>query len=186
MTNNVPFEVFTIQFVISFIIVLITTPIVMKIMKKRKIIGIDVHKLSRPEVPEMGGIAVFIGIFVSVLVYFIPNMSSLTEGYDLIKDSTFDIRVVVFLISVTIAFLIGIYDDLKPFNAAAKPVLLILASIPILVMDAYSPTPVLPIIGPTRLTYFYVILVLLNSKPLAVVVLETTLKLKPVGVPLLS
>ncbi|MHA1911838.1 MAG: hypothetical protein ACTSYA_09100 [Candidatus Kariarchaeaceae archaeon] len=118
------------------------------------------HKLSRPEVPEMGGIAIFIGVFVSSLVYFIPNISSLTEGYDLIKDSTFDVRVTVFLISITIAFMIGLYDDIKPLNAAAKPVLLILASIPIIAFDAYSPNPVLPIIGPTRLTYFYIILVL--------------------------
>jgi len=159
LTNKVPFEVFTIQFVLSFIIVIIATPIVMRVMKKKKITGIDVHKLSRPEIPEMGGIAVFIGIFLSSLVYFIPNISSLSGGYDLIKDSTFDIRVPVFLISLTIAFLIGIYDDLKPLNAAAKPILLILASIPIIVMGAYNSNPVLPIIGQTRLTYFYFFLV---------------------------
>ena len=99
MTNIVPFEVFTVQFIISFIIVLITTPIVMKLMKKKKKIGIDVHKLSRPEVPEMGGIAIFIGIFASSMVYFLPSISSLSEGYDLIKDSTFDVRVTVFLFS---------------------------------------------------------------------------------------
>jgi UDP-N-acetylglucosamine--dolichyl-phosphate N-acetylglucosaminephosphotransferase len=131
----------------------------MKVMKKKKITGIDVHKLSRPVVPEMGGIAIFIGIFVSSLAYYMPSMNSLSKGYDLIKDSTFDIRVTVFLFSITLAFLIGVYDDFKPLNAAAKPVLLIIASIPILISDAYNSNPVLPIIGQTRLTYFYIFLV---------------------------
>ena len=43
-------------------------PLTIQKMRKRGIGGIDIHKGDRPFIPEMGGIAVLIGLMSSVLV----------------------------------------------------------------------------------------------------------------------
>ena len=124
----------------------LSMPVIIQKMRKKRIVGVDVHKKDRTVVPEMGGIAVLIGLTVSVsaAILLLPEKASL---------------LVSFLATTLIAGLIGARDDLKPLNAKLKPFLTALASVPILLMPTYYPHPVFPIIGRTRLTIVYPLII---------------------------
>jgi UDP-N-acetylglucosamine--dolichyl-phosphate N-acetylglucosaminephosphotransferase len=125
----------------------LSLPKIMEIMQKKGVTGIDVHKKDRPLVPEMGGIAVLIGLFISVLV------ASL-----LMPTKT--VLLVSFFATSFIAGLIGALDDVKTLNSKVKPFLTLFASLPILLMGTYNPNgPFFPLIGQTRLTIVYPILI---------------------------
>ena len=46
-------------------------PYVIKAMKKRNIVGVDVHKVEKPKVAEMGGVGILLGVTVGSLVLFV-------------------------------------------------------------------------------------------------------------------
>jgi len=130
-------------FAVGFAVSLLSMPMIMKVMKRKGIMGVDVHKKDRPSIPEMGGIAVLLGITASVLTAVL-----LMPGRDRLLVS--------FLSSTLIAGVIGAVDDLKTLNAKIKPFLTLFSSIPILLLGTYNPRgPILPIIGQTRLTLVY-------------------------------
>ena len=64
-----------------------------------------------------------------------------------------------FLFTTLIAGAIGAIDDIKPLNARVKPFLTTLACIPILVLGTYTPSIIFPLIGRTRLTKVYPLLI---------------------------
>jgi UDP-N-acetylglucosamine--dolichyl-phosphate N-acetylglucosaminephosphotransferase len=124
-----------------------TMPLVMKKMTEKGIGGPDVHKKDRPFVPEMGGLAVLAGTTVSVvaMVLLLPEVLSVAAS---------------FLGSTLIAGLIGALDDFKSLNAKVKPVLTLLAGLPLLVLHTYNPMGlVFPFIGQTRMTIIYPFLI---------------------------
>jgi len=123
-------------------------PTIMKRMRKAGIVGADAHKRGRPEIPEMGGVGILIGLTagITVAVLLLPE-----RAWVLLS----------FLAVVLLAGAVGAYDDLKPLNARVKPVLTALAGLPILLVpNAYDPHMILPIIGRTRLTIVYPLLIL--------------------------
>ncbi|MEM3041673.1 MAG: hypothetical protein QXG97_06600 [Nitrososphaerota archaeon] len=124
---------------------LLSMPLIIQKMRKNGVVGVDVHKKGRPVVPEMGGIAVLIGLVISVTValLLLPGKATI---------------LVVFLATVLVAGAVGALDDLKTLDAKVKPLLTALASIPILMSRAYNPYPSFPIIGRTRLTVVYPLL----------------------------
>ena len=121
-------------------------PYIMKKMEKRGIVGQDIHKKNRPAVPEMGGVAIILGIGASAIV-----------GVILMPEKTVNF-ISLFLTSL-IAGIIGAIDDLKPLNARVKPFLTMSACIPILGLGSYVPSIIFPIIGGTRLTRVYPLLI---------------------------
>ncbi|MFW9830235.1 MAG: hypothetical protein ACFFD8_00425 [Candidatus Thorarchaeota archaeon] len=146
---------------VAFIVTFIVMPYVIKTMKNRKITGIDVHKLNKPEVAEMGGIGILFGVTAGCLVLFI--------GTGLVYPGLFDFRIIIFLIVILFAGLIGAIDDIKTLGPKIKPLLTALACLPILAytwmislsvippifIPAYNPGPYLPFLGQTRLTIVY-------------------------------
>ena len=122
-------------------------PLVMNFMKRKGIVGVDVHKKDRPLIPEMGGIAVLIGLTASVLIAILltPEKTRL---------------LISFLSTTLIAGAIGAVDDLRPLSAKVKPFLTLFAGIPILLLGTYNPRPIFPIIGQTRLTIVYPFLII--------------------------
>ena len=134
---------------VGFVVSLLSMPIVMGFMKRRGIVGTDVHKKDRPLIPEMGGIAVIIGVTASVLTV----MALTPEKTRLLLS---------FLSPVLITGIIGAVDDLKPLNAKVKPFLTLFSGLPILLLGAYNPRgPVFPIIGQPRLTIVYPVMIII-------------------------
>ena len=133
-------------FIITFLATFIATPAVAKLMKRRGITGEDVHKLSKVKIPEMCGLAILFGLTIGITAYVALRPSAIREA-------------VAFLGTVLIAGGIGIVDDLRPLGARVKPLLTAVACLPILILGTYVPDPVIPLIGPVRLTLVYPILI---------------------------
>ncbi len=133
-------------FTISFIITFILVPFLIRKFKEKGIVGIDVHKPEKPEIPEMGGLSILISIIVST-VFLIIVCNNLTKFF------------ITFLIVVIVVGIVGAIDDIKPLNPKLKPTLTALASLPIIIFGTYVPRPVFPIIGKTRLTIVYPLLI---------------------------
>jgi len=133
-------------FALGFAATFLSMPVVIQRMRKHRIVGVDVHKKDRPVIPEMGGIAVLLGLTVSVTVtaVLMPEKTGLLAS---------------FFATTLIAGVIGAVDDIKTLNAKVKPLLTALASAPILLMRTYSPYPVFPIVGAVRLTIVYPLLI---------------------------
>jgi UDP-N-acetylglucosamine--dolichyl-phosphate N-acetylglucosaminephosphotransferase len=130
----------------SFFIVLAVTPRVASFMLKRGILGVDVHKATRPRIPEMCGVSLWIGVLPSILIASIA-------------DPTRQALYLAFALTGLMAGLVGLIDDLKPLHPVLKPVLTALSAAPILILKVYEPFPYLPFIGRSRLTIVYPILI---------------------------
>lgn len=137
----------TIGFALSFAITFALVPFLIRKFKEKGIVGVDVHKPEKPEIPEMGGVSILISIIATT--FFLTLIRR-----DLMKF------LATFLIVIVIVGIIGAIDDIKPLNPKLKPTLTALASLPIIFLGTYVPRPVLPIIGRTRLTIVYPLLII--------------------------
>ncbi len=135
-----------ITILIGFITTLLLIPSVSKFMFKHGIIGIDVHKLDRPKIPELCGITIVIGVTVSAIIFslFYPEQN---------------MWILAFVSSTLIAAIVGILDRITKIGPRLKPVLVALGAIPIIFLAVYNPYPEFPFIGATRLTIIYPLLI---------------------------
>jgi len=133
-------------FLVNFAVTFLSIPLISRKLRELGFVGVDVHKKEKPAIPEMGGIAMLIGLVAGVSVAVI-----LLRGTAPILIS--------FLSTVLIAGIIGLADDILVLNAKVKPLLLLLAGLPILIMHTYVPYPNLPFVGPARLTIVYPLII---------------------------
>lgn len=129
---------------VSFIVTFLSTPLIMKLMIKIGKTGIDIHKLNKPMIPEMGGLSIILGILISTIIMYVLN--ELTT------------IVIASLLAALIAGIIGLLDDFFDLGGVIKPALTIFAFLPIWFMGAYYPHPALPFIPGTRLFIVYSLL----------------------------
>ncbi|MEM0117842.1 MAG: hypothetical protein QXV32_05290 [Conexivisphaerales archaeon] len=115
-------------------------------LKKRGRTVPDAHKIGTPQVARPGGPAIYIASLVGVIA---------------VLATTHSLVSLAFLLTMTLAFLVGLLDDLKSLSGPLKVLLLFVAPLPILLMHTYTPLPPFPFSGHLRLTDIYPILVLL-------------------------
>ncbi|MCG3222600.1 MAG: hypothetical protein H7641_14570 [Candidatus Heimdallarchaeota archaeon] len=142
-----PIAIYIITFFIPLILTFIVLPFHIRFMLKKGIFGIDIHKESKPKVAEMGGVIILLSIILTSIV-----------GILLVDNNVDRLKIGIFCITVLIAGIIGLIDDLIRLSALLKPLLLLLASVPIIASGMFSPEPVLPFVGKTRLTIVYYVL----------------------------
>ncbi len=83
----------------------IITPNVGRMLKKMKIVGIDVHKAKRPRIPEMGGVVIFAPLLLFLTCAYIVTQSPAA----------------LFVFVSTLLFgLYGILDDVKQLGKYKK------------------------------------------------------------------
>ncbi len=145
--------VYIIAFTVPLLLSGIGFPFFIKFMLNKGIFGIDIHKKEQPKIAEMGGIVLIISLIISSVITIL-----------VVDDSDVQLMIGVFCITITIAGIIGIIDDFVTLNAILKPVLLLLASAPIIASTWFSTGPLynshpqFPLIGETQLTIVYLIL----------------------------
>ncbi|BAJ49886.1 UDP-N-acetylglucosamine--dolichyl-phosphate N-acetylglucosaminephosphotransferase [Candidatus Caldarchaeum subterraneum] len=122
-------------------------PVSMWLSRRSGAMGLDVHKPNPYPVPKLGGLAIVAGLAAGALVCWVFTSSSILAP---------------FVGSLAVAALIGLWEDFREINPVLKPVLLVVAGVPVVAAGVYSPDPVLPFVGPTRLTILYPLLVLLG------------------------
>ncbi len=140
-------------YLLSFFIPMILTlgglPFLIRFMHKKGKYGIDIHKKEQPKIAEMGGIIILVAVIITsiILIFLVDNpIEKLTLG--------------VFSLTLLIAGIIGLIDDLFRLGGILKPLLLLIASVPIIisgliVSGIFVPEPLLPFVGQTRLTIVY-------------------------------
>lgn len=101
---------------IALTLTLTLTPYIGEGMKKRGIVGRDIHKPDQPEVAEMGGLAILIGVAVAI---------------SLSGDSGAYLPLAVFLLFG----IVGVLDDLTNLKQSHKVLLSLLVSLPVAFLD---------------------------------------------------
>ncbi|MCG3225957.1 MAG: hypothetical protein H7645_03500 [Candidatus Heimdallarchaeota archaeon] len=142
-----PIVIYIITFFMPLILTFIGLPFHIRFMLKKGIFGVDVHKESKPKVAEMGGVIILLSIILTSIV-----------GILLVDNNVDRLKIGLFCITVLIAGIIGLIDDIIRLSALLKPLLLLIASVPIIASGMFSPEPVLPFVGKTRLTIVYYVL----------------------------
>ena len=122
-------------------------------LKKFGITGKDVNKEGRPEVAEMGGLAIIAGFTAGVLLAIMLNTFN---GLD------FNITyVLAALVTIHAMGFIGIVDDLLDIPQAVKAFLPLAAAVPLVAVSAAGSTAIgIPFIGNMDLGIFYIIVLI--------------------------
>jgi len=138
-----------IVFAVGFTITMVIIPYLIKIMKRKGHIGIDIHKNLKTEVAESGGISIVIGIsFASIfLIFFFPSFFN---------------EILIFVLTVVLSGLIGYIDDRIKLRSRYKLILTIFTGTLIFLANFFGfiniESPTIPFIGQLRLTVIYPIL----------------------------
>lgn len=150
-------------FVVGFGITTLVIPYIIKFMKKKGYVGIDIHKNSKPKVAESGGIALIIGISCTsiLLIIFFPNFSN---------------EILIFLLTVVLAGVIGFIDDRIRLKSRYKVLLTIFTGILIFLANLVGFISIesltIPFLGKLRLNVIYPIVV-----PIIVAVFANTVNM---------
>jgi UDP-GlcNAc:undecaprenyl-phosphate/decaprenyl-phosphate GlcNAc-1-phosphate transferase len=107
---------------ISFFGVLLVTPAAIRSLVAKGMVVPDAHKPEKPQVPRPAGPVIMIGIAAAEIVLFILTMN---------------VAVFAILLTTTIAFFVGYIDDSRVMPGWFKPVALLAAAIPLVLLDIY-------------------------------------------------
>ncbi len=150
-------------FIVGFLITTLIIPSIIKIMKKKGFIGIDIHKNSKTEVAESGGIALIFGLSCTsvLLIIFFPSFSN---------------EILIFILTVVLSGVIGFIDDRIRLKSRYKVILTIFTGSIIFLANLFGfisiESPTIPFLGKLRLSLIYPILV-----PIIVAVFANTVNM---------
>jgi len=141
----------------SFFSTFFLTKVWIKVAKKFKLVGKDMNKYSKVEVPEGGGVAFILGTTFAVLVYVFIKTFYL--------GSTSNIVEILSIINVILlAGFLGFVDDILGWKAGLrqwqKPLLTIPIAIPLMVINAGNSVMSIPFIGSVNFSIIYPLLII--------------------------
>src|ERR671930_917782 len=108
---------------ISFFITLFGTAKIINWLSAKGEVVQDYHKPDRPSIPRPAGPALVAGIVAAEIVLYLL---------------TWDTKVIAILLTAVISFFVGFADDKKVLPGWFKPVTLIIAAIPLVVLGAHE------------------------------------------------
>ena len=152
-----------IVFIVGFSITYIILPYLINFMKRKRFVGNDIHKNTKSEIAESGGLSMLIGlVFSSILIIlFFPIYSKQT---------------LIFLLTVLLAGFIGFIDDRIKLRSRYKIILSIFTGSIFFIANLFGfitiNSPTIPFIDRTRLTIIYPFLV-----PLLIAVIINTVNM---------
>ncbi len=143
---------FAFIFLCSFAVTTVVTPRLIRKFLAAGIMGRDVNKKERPEIPEMGGTMVVMGLVAGILLAVSLNTFFGLE-FNLIY-------VLAALGTILATALIGIFDDLFDMRQAIKAFLPIAAAIPLVAVKAGTSAMFIPFLGEVDFGLFYVVVLI--------------------------
>lgn len=136
MSNlNLIFIIITLS---SLAVTLAVAPYLLNRLRKAKIVGIDVNKADKREIPEMGGLAAFIGFLFSLSVVLL-----VIRAFSNLEPMVFT-SIIAAIGVFAIASMIGIIDDLVGISRRKKAIYVMFASIPLIIGQCSDPMILLP------------------------------------------
>lgn len=129
---------------ISFLIVYFLMPWFIRYLIKKGSVVQDYHKSKRPAVPRPAGPILLLGIAISefILYFLVP-----------------DVKILAILLTTVIAFIVGYIDDIRVMPGWFKPVALVAAAVPIIILAAHG-THLNLIFGDSYIPILYLALIL--------------------------
>jgi len=129
----------------SFLVTYLLTPVLIRRLRKEGIVGVDLHKVAKPKVPEMGGLAVLVG-FISA-----TTLSGLVD-----LNVKFMLGIIL---TTTLGAVIGIVDDIISFDKKTHVILTLFIGIPIITFRCGYTFLYLTPLGPLDLGLFFWLIV---------------------------
>jgi UDP-N-acetylglucosamine--dolichyl-phosphate N-acetylglucosaminephosphotransferase len=131
--------------VVAFLVVFVTTPLLIKFLEKRNLSVKDVNKKGNVLVVRPGGPSIIAGILASeIVLYAFLQMN----------------EILAILITTSAAFVIGYVDDRKVMGGWFKPVALAFAAIPIIALGTYDTNLAFPLFGTVQIPALYLALII--------------------------
>ena len=137
--------------IFSFIISYITLPKLIKSLIKNGLFGRDVHKINKPRVAEPGGIVLIFSFVFSILIYL--AIITYTDG--VVKNN-----LLAGTLSIMIAGIIGLVDDILNFRWRTKFLIAFLPALPLMVLKAGVSEMYIPLLGYINFGVFYSLLLI--------------------------
>jgi UDP-N-acetylglucosamine--dolichyl-phosphate N-acetylglucosaminephosphotransferase len=157
MANPMIAYLFLIITSIAFFATFFLTKKWIKIARSAKLVGKDMNKYSKPEIPEAGGVMFIIGVTFAFLVYiFIKNFY--------LETATNLVEILAILVTILMAGFIGFIDDIlgwkKGLRQWQRPLLTIPIAIPLMVINTGISVMSLPFVGNVDFGIFYPLLII--------------------------
>ncbi|AAY79520.1 MraY family glycosyltransferase [Sulfolobus acidocaldarius] len=137
--------------IVGFVVTLISTKWVIGLCKKRGFTGKDINKLTKDDVPVLGGIGIVAG-FVAGSFTFLLTSYNLSPGIE-------NVVVSILLSSLIIGFL-GLLDDIFNISQATRAFLPIFASIPLILYSVGHTIISIPFLGKVNFGILFYIIIL--------------------------
>ena len=141
-----------ISFITSFFATLFVTPHWIKRASKAGLTGIDLHKISKPSVAELGGIPVIFGFLIGILTFVAIRIF-------IIDTSLYILEIMAMLATILIITIIGIIDDILGWKIGLrqwqKPLLTLIAALPMMAINIGHSTMRFPILGAVDFGIFF-------------------------------
>jgi len=138
--------------VMSFVVTLLLTPVWIKRVKKAGLVGKDMNKYEGKDVAEAGGVSFIAGLLMGILSYI-----AIKTFY--FKDSSNLIEIISLISVILIICIVGFIDDVLGWKIGLrqreKPILCLIAAIPLMVINAGDSTMGIPFIGVINFGIFY-------------------------------
>ncbi len=149
----------------AFPLSLVLTRLLMNICRSRRIFGVDVHKLDKPNIPEMCGASIPLTLLALATIFGISHPER---------------RMMLFAFGLVVASsaLVGAIDDRYRLRGVYKPVLGLLCGLPIPILGllypgtVYNPELRIPLFGGFHLPVIYPL-----SVPIAISVTSNTVNM---------
>lgn len=132
--------------VIAFFVVYVTTPFLIKGLKKRNLTVKDFNKKEGTMVPRPGGPSIIAGILASefALYAFFPTN-----------------EIIAIIITTSLACIVGFIDDKKTMGGWFKPIALGVVALPIILLGAYDSNLAFPLFGEVKIPVLYLAIIIL-------------------------
>lgn len=108
---------------VSGLVILLLMPKSIKSLKSQGKMVLDVHKPDKPSVPRPAGPVLMLGIAAAEIILYVMTLSD---------------TVLAILLTTVIGFVVGIIDDRRIMPGWFKPVALVAAAVPIILLGAYN------------------------------------------------
>jgi len=145
-----------ISILLSFLVTFLLCSWWIKRAQKSSITGIDMHKLDKREIAEIGGLPVLFGYLFGLLL-FVGHRTFFQ------KTTEFNLEILAVIGTITIISIIGIIDDILGWRIGLRkyqrPLLCLFAALPIMMIKAGHSTVYLPLIGNTNLGIIYPLII---------------------------
>lgn len=144
---------------VAFVVCWYSTKLLIPVLKRCGVVGRDMNKPDKPEIAEMGGIAIVFGFAVGIMLAL-----ALNTFFGMEFNIVF---VMASVVTVLLISIIGVADDLIDLPQYIKAFSPVITAIPLVVVKAAGSTAItIPFLGIVDFGVFYVVVFI----PLAIAV----------------